>query len=109
MYKVKYSQRCGSRCSATGTYVVVVVVLISGCTPVRICLALPCNKTQLYSCNNLKYSDRQVWANSVDPDQTAPGTVRQSVCIFWMHYSMVLIEPCHKKTCLQGFRPGKNS
>ena len=40
-----------------------------------------------------KFSDRQVWANSVDPDQTAPRslirvyTVCNSLCIFWMHYS----------------------
>ena len=41
-----------------------------------------------------KFSDRQVWANSVDPDQTAPSslirvyTVCHSVCIVWTHYSM---------------------
>ena len=23
-------------------------------------------------CNDLKFSDREVWANSADPDQTAP-------------------------------------
>ena len=41
-----------------------------------------------------KFSDRQVWANSADPDQTAPRsslirvyTVCNSLCIFWMHYS----------------------
>ena len=38
--------------------------------------------------NDSKFSDRQVWANSVDPDQTAPSslirvsTVGTSVCIF---------------------------
>ena len=39
-----------------------------------------------------QFSDRQVWANSVDPDQTTPlgiYTVCQSVCIFWTHYSTV--------------------
>ena len=43
-----------------------------------------------------KFSDRQVWANSADPDQTAPRsslirvyTVCHSVCIVWTHYSMV--------------------
>ena len=30
-----------------------------------------CSKTSNY-CNDPKFSDRQVWANSVDPDQTAP-------------------------------------
>ena len=40
-----------------------------------------------------KFSDRQVWANSVDPDQT-PSLIRvytvcHSVCIFWARYSMV--------------------
>ena len=38
-----------------------------------------------------KFSDRQVWANSADPDQTAPSLIRvytvcRSVCT---HYSMV--------------------
>ena len=32
-----------------------------------------------------KFSDGQAWANSADPDQTAP--VCNSLCIFWMHYS----------------------
>ena len=43
--------------------------------------------------NDPKFSDRQAWANSVDPDQTAPlirvYTVCHSVCIVWTHYSMV--------------------
>ena len=42
-----------------------------------------------------KFSDRQVWANSADPDLTAPRrsslirvyTVCNSGCTFWMHYS----------------------
>ena len=38
-----------------------------------------------------KFSGRQVWANSADPDQTAPlirvYIVCNSLCIFWMHYS----------------------
>ena len=33
-----------------------------------------------------KFSDRQVWANSADPDQRV-YTVCDSLCIFWMHYS----------------------
>ena len=33
--------------------------------------------------NDPKFSDRYAWANSADPDQTAP------VCIIWTHYSMV--------------------
>ena len=41
-----------------------------------------------------KFSDSQVWAKSVDPDQTAPMirvyTVCQSVCIFWTHYRKFL-------------------
>ena len=41
--------------------------------------------------NVTKFSDRQVWANSVDPDQTAPLSFRtyivnHSVCILWIHY-----------------------
>ena len=45
--------------------------------------------------NDPKFSDRYAWANSVDPDQTAPSglirvcTVCHSVCIVWTHYSMV--------------------
>ena len=54
-------------------------------------LLLPGNQKYL---NFPKFSDRQVWANSADPDQTAPKgslirvyTVCNSLCIFWMHYS----------------------
>ena len=49
--------------------------------------------------NDPKFSDRQVWANRVEPDQTAPQgrrsslinvyTVCHSFCIFWSHNSMV--------------------
>ena len=43
--------------------------------------------------NDPKFSDRQVRANSVDPDQTAPlirvYTVWNSIYIFRTHYSMV--------------------
>ena len=45
--------------------------------------------------NDPKFSDRQVLANSADPDQTAPSslirvyTVCHSVCIFWTHFSVV--------------------
>ena len=43
--------------------------------------------------NVLKFSDRHVWANSADPDQTAPlirvYTIWHSVCIVWTHSSMV--------------------
>ena len=41
-------------------------------------------------CNDPKFSDRYAWANSADPDQTAPGsTVCHSVCIVCTQYSMV--------------------
>ena len=42
--------------------------------------------------NDPKFLDRYAWANSADPDQTAPirvYTVCHSVCIIWTHYSMV--------------------
>ena len=43
--------------------------------------------------NDPKFSDRYAWANSADPDQTAPlirvYTVCHSVCIVWTHYSMI--------------------
>ena len=49
-----------------------------------------------YYRNDPKFSDRYAWANSADPDQTAPRsslirvyTVCHSVCIVWTHYSMV--------------------
>ena len=45
--------------------------------------------------NDPKFSDRQVWENSADPDQTAPRvyTVCNAICILWVHYSMVK-PPC---------------
>ena len=45
--------------------------------------------------NDPKFLDRYAWANSADPDQTAPSslirfyTVCHSVCIVWTHYSTV--------------------
>ena len=36
--------------------------------------------------NDPKFSDRYAWANSADPDQTAPRGVCLSVCIVWTHY-----------------------
>ena len=45
--------------------------------------------------NDPKFSDRYAWANSADPDQTAPrgavwsGSTLPFVCIVWTHYSMV--------------------
>ena len=47
-----------------------------------------------YYRNDPKFSDRQAWANSADPDQTAPSLIRvytvcHSVCIVWTHYCMV--------------------
>ena len=43
--------------------------------------------------NGPKFSDRYAWANSEDPDQTAPSLITvyivcHSVCIFWTHTSM---------------------
>ena len=52
-------------------------------------------KSRIIYHNFPKFSDRQVWANSADPDQTAPSslisvyTVCHSVCIVWTQYSMV--------------------
>ena len=46
--------------------------------------------------NNHKFSDRQVLANSVDPDQRSlirVYTVCHSSYTFWTHYSMV-VPPC---------------
>ena len=46
--------------------------------------------------NDPKFSDRYAWANSADPDQTAPRgslirvyPVCHSVCIVWTHYTIV--------------------
>ena len=46
---------------------------------------------KLHYRNVPKFSDRQVCANSADPDQTLIRvyTVCHSVCIVWTHYSMV--------------------
>ena len=38
--------------------------------------------------NDLQFSDRQIWATSVDPDQTAPEGCL-AFCTFWKHFSMV--------------------
>ena len=46
----------------------------------------PKDADKMAYCNVPKISDRQIWANSVDPDQTAPHCL-QSLCTFWMHYS----------------------
>ena len=49
--------------------------------------------TELSSYHNVpKFSDRLVWANSVDPDETAPRLIRvytvcNSLCIVQIHYS----------------------
>ena len=59
--------------------------------PLLICL----ENLVIQYCNVPKFSDRQVWANSADPDQTAPrGAVWSESTlfgipspIFWMHYS----------------------
>ena len=32
--------------------------------------------------NDPKFSDRQIWANSVDPDQAAPKAVRSGSTLF---------------------------
>ena len=51
------------------------------------------NSAQWEYRNYPKFSDRQVWANSVDLDQTAVCcrvyTDCHSICIFWIHYSVV--------------------
>ena len=42
--------------------------------------------------NEPKFSDRQIWANSVGPDQSSLiriYSVCNSVCLFWTHYSWV--------------------
>ena len=49
-------------------------------------------KTKTIYRNVPKFSDRQIWTNSANPDQTAPNLIRvftvcNSLCIFWMHYS----------------------
>ena len=55
------------------------------------------SKKQPYR-NDPKFSDRQVWANSADPDQTRSSRIRvytvcHSVCISWTHYCPVK-PPC---------------
>ena len=47
---------------------------------------MPFCLVQVPNCNDpSKFSDRQVYANSVDPDQTVHN-VCHSVCIFLAHY-----------------------
>ena len=38
---------------------------------IKICVRRHNGRTNSYFCNDPKFSDRQVWANSADPDQTA--------------------------------------
>ena len=47
------------------------------------------NHLNLMYSNVPKFSGIQVSANSVDSDQIRVYTVYHSVCIFWMHYSIV--------------------
>ena len=57
------------------------------------CRKLPQSNFKLKYHNDSKFSDNLALASSVNPDQTAPlikvYTVCCSVCIFWMHYSVV--------------------
>ena len=53
---------------------------------------IPDEITTIYG-NDPKFLHRQVWANSVDPDLIRVYTVCHSVCIYWMHYSVVRL-PC---------------
>ena len=43
-------------------------------------------KSYVGYCKDPKFSDRQIWANNVDPYDTAQ---EQSVCIFWIYYCIV--------------------
>ena len=53
-------------------------------------LNLVCNLAHRTQYRNFpKFSDRQVWANSADPDHTRVYTVCHSTCIIWTRYSMV--------------------
>ena len=38
---------------------------------IKICVRRQNGRTNSYYCNDPKFSDRQVWANRADPDQTA--------------------------------------
>ena len=52
------------------------------------------------NCNEPKYSDRQVWANSVDPDATAPDTAILSASFehitVWLNHTVQILE--YRKT-----------
>ena len=51
-----------------------------------------------------------VWANSVDPDRSSlirVYTICHSVCIFWMHYSMVVPQCSNFKIITPIFRVSK--
>ena len=69
-----------------------------------------CQNSQKY-CNDPKFSDRKVWADIVDPDQTAPirvYTVCYSVCIFWTHYFMVEVHCLNFRMITAIFRVSEN-
>ena len=52
-------------------------------------------------CKNTKYSERQVWANSVDPDQTAPSSASTLFAILSPSFGRITV---HGKTTLLNFR-----
>ena len=60
-------------------------------------LQIYCHTLLRLYCNDPKFLDRQIWANSVGPDQTAPeGDSDQGlICVmpsclhFWVHYCML--------------------
>ena len=57
--------------------------------------------------NNPKFLDRQVWANSVDPDQTAPrGAVSSGSALLAIPFAY---EPRHDKTNKVSVHPHEES
>ena len=64
-----------------------------------------------YYFNDPKFSDRQVWANSVNPDRSSLIRVL-TVCyfgyIFWTHFSMVKLSCIFENSAFIG-TPGKTS
>ena len=79
-------------------------LLLSGFLPVRMLTSQNKSRVVILGIwtaryrNDPKFSDRYAWANSADPDQTAPSslirvyTACHSVCIVWTHYTIHVVE-----------------
>ena len=100
VYFILHKQQLTPCCSRTSLYKALLILLHIHDIQSRKHLIsdLLHHKTILYCFPRLtyhnfpKFSDRQVWAKGVDPDESSlirVYTVCHSICTFWTHYSIV--------------------